>query len=180
MTASRGKTRDMAQTALFAVVIAVCAWISVPTAVPFTMQTFGVFLAMGVLGGKRGTLAVCVYLLLGLAGVPVFAGGTAGVGVLMGATGGYLLAWVFAGLVVWGMEAALGRKTWVLALSLLLGLAVCYALGTAWFMAVYARQTGPIGLGTALTWCVLPFLVPDLLKLVLALLAQKRLARFVR
>lgn len=170
----------MAQTALFAVVIAVCAWISVPTAVPFTMQTFGVFLAMGVLGGKRGTLAVCVYLLLGLAGVPVFAGGTAGVGVLMGATGGYLLAWVLAGLVVWGMEAALGRKTWVLALSLLLGLAVCYALGTAWFMAVYARQTGPIGLGTALAWCVLPFLVPDLLKLSLALLAQKRLARFVR
>ena len=149
----------MAQTALFAVVIAVCAWISVPTAVPFTMQTFGVFLAMGVLGGKRGTLAVCVYL---------------------GATGGYLLAWVFAGLAVWGMEAALGRKTWVLALALLLGLAACYALGTAWFMAVYARQTGPIGLGTALTWCVLPFLVPDLLKLALALLAQKRLARFVR
>ena len=180
MTASRGKTRDMAQTALFAVVIAVCAWISVPTAVPFTMQTFGVFLAMGVLGGKRGTLAVCVYLLLGLAGVPVFAGGTAGVGVLMGATGGYLLAWVFAGLAVWGMEAALGRKTWVLALALLLGLAACYALGTAWFMAGYARQTGPIGLGTALTWCVLPFLVPDLLKLALALLAQKRLARFVR
>lgn len=180
MTASRGKTRDMAQAALFAVVIAVCAWISVPTAVPFTMQTFGVFLAMGVLGGKRGTLAVCVYLLLGLAGVPVFAGGTAGVGVLMGATGGYLLAWMFAGLVVWGMEAALGRKTWVLALSLLLGLAACYALGTAWFMAVYARQTGPIGVGTALTWCVLPFLVPDLLKLALALLAQKRLVRFVR
>ena len=119
MTASRGKTRDMAQTALFAVVIAVCAWISVPTAVPFTMQTFGVFLAMGVLGGKRGTLAVCVYLLLGLAGVPVFAGGTAGVGVLMGATGGYLLAWVFAGLAVWGMEAALGRKTWVLALEVM-------------------------------------------------------------
>ena len=65
----RMRTVDMAYIALFAVVMAVCAWISIPAAVPFTLQTFGVFLAVGVLGGKRGTVAVTLYLLLGRAGV---------------------------------------------------------------------------------------------------------------
>ena len=60
----------------FAVILGICAWISVPTTVPFTMQTFGVFLALGVLGGRKGTLSICVYLLLGIVGIPVFSAGT--------------------------------------------------------------------------------------------------------
>ena len=73
-------TADMAYIALFAVAIAICSWISVPAPVPFTLQTFGVFLAAAGLGGKRGTLAVLVYLALGMAGVPVFAGFQGGMG----------------------------------------------------------------------------------------------------
>ena len=61
--------RDMAYIAMFAVIMAVCSWISVPYVVPFTLQTFGVFLAVGVLGGKRGTLAVLIYILLGCVGL---------------------------------------------------------------------------------------------------------------
>ena len=74
------KTVDMAYIAMFAVMIAVCSWISIPATVPFTMQTFGVFLAVGVLGGKRGTLSVLIYLLLGMVGLPVFAGFSGGIG----------------------------------------------------------------------------------------------------
>ena len=79
-TANSGdsKTYDIVLTGVMAVLIAVCSWISVPTAVPFTLQTFGVFMAVLVLGGKRGTLAVLVYVLLGAAGLPVFAGFTGG------------------------------------------------------------------------------------------------------
>ena len=73
---ARNKTLDMVYIALFAVLIAVCSWISIPTTVPFTLQTFGVFVTVGVLGGKRGSLAVLIYLLLGAIGVPVFAGFT--------------------------------------------------------------------------------------------------------
>ena len=73
-TMSRGKTYDMVYIAVFAVVMAICSWISIPATVPFTLQTFGVFLAVGVLGGKRGTLSILVYILLGAVGVPVFAG----------------------------------------------------------------------------------------------------------
>ena len=170
------RTLDMAYIALFAVLIAVCAWISIPATVPFTLQTFGIFLAVGVLGGKRGTLAVLVYLLLGAGGIPVFAGFSGGVGCLLGSTGGYLVGFLFTALVMWAMERLMGKKLWVLALSMLLGLVVCYAFGTVWFILVYARTTGEIGLLTALGWCVFPYVLPDLIKMALALVLCRRLA----
>lgn len=179
-TTAKFRIVDMAYIALFAVIIAVCAWISVPTTVPFTLQTFGIFLAVGVLGGKRGTLAVLVYLLLGAVGVPVFAGFSGGIGYLLGSTGGYIVGFLLTALVMWLMERLLGDKMWVLALSMVLGLAVCYAFGTAWFMAVYARTTGAIGLLTALGWCVVPFILPDLIKIALALVICRRLAAAIR
>lgn len=174
------KTVDMAYIAMFAVLMAVCSWISIPAAVPFTMQTFGVFLAVGVLGGKRGTLAVVLYLLLGMVGLPVFAGFSGGAGVLLGSTGGYIVGFVFLALVMWAAERWLGTKTWMAALSMALGLLVCYAFGTAWFMLVYARTTGPVGLWTALGWCVLPYIPVDAVKMVLALAVRKRLAAAIR
>lgn len=176
----RMRTVDMAYIAMFAVVMAVCAWISIPAAVPFTLQTFGVFLAVGVLGGKRGSLAVALYLLLGAVGVPVFAGFNGGLGYMLGATGGYIVGFLLSALVMWAVEAALGRRIWVMAVSMVLGLAVCYAFGTAWFMVVYGRNTGPIGLATALGWCVIPYIVPDFVKLGLTLLLHKRLGQAIR
>ncbi len=222
------RTVDMAYIALAAVLMALCSWISLNLGpVPFTLQTFAVFLAIAVLGGKRGTLAVVVYLLMGAVGLPVFANFSGGIGALLGTTGGYILAIAVLGgkrgtlavvvyllmgavglpvfanfsggigallgttggyilgflgsaLVMWAMEAAFGRKTWVLALSMVLGLLVCYAFGTAWFMQVYARTSGPVGLAAALGWCVIPYLVPDLVKIVLALLLSKRLAKAIQ
>ena len=88
---SRNKTLDMVYIALFAVLIAICSWISIPTSIPFTLQTFGIFVTVGVLGGKRGSFAVFIYLLLGAIGVPVFAGFSGGMGVLLGTTGGYII-----------------------------------------------------------------------------------------
>ena len=74
-TASRLRTKDLTLIALFTVLTAVCAWISVPVPAPliqFTMQTFAVFAALLTLGGRRGTYAVTAYLLLGAVGAPVF------------------------------------------------------------------------------------------------------------
>ncbi len=170
------KTRDMAYIALFVVLMAVCSWIQIPTTVPFTLQTFAVFLAVGVLGGARGTIAGVVYILLGAVGVPVFAGFSGGLGALLSASGGYIAGFLFSALVMWGMEALLGRKLWVLCASMVLGLAVCYAFGTAWFMAVYARSTGAVGLLTALGWCVFPYIPFDLGKIALAMLLSRRLS----
>ena len=172
--------RDMAYIALFAVMMAVCSWISVPYIVPFTLQTFGVFLAVGVLGGKRGTLAVLVYILMGCIGLPVFAGFSGGLGAVLGSTGGYIVGFLFTALIMWAMELVPGNKTVVLTISMVLGLLVCYAFGTVWFIVVYARTTGPVGLWTALGWCVFPYIIPDLVKMALALVLRKRLRAAIR
>ena len=78
------------------------------------------------------------------------------------------------------MEALFGKKTWVLALSMVVGLAVCYTFGTAWFMMVYAKDAGAIGVATALGWCVFPFVIPDLIKIALAMALSKRMAAMMK
>lgn len=176
-TATGSKTYDIVYIGVFAVLIAICSWISIPTMVPFTLQTFGVLLTVGVLGGKRGSLAVLVYVLLGSVGIPVFAGFTGGLGMLFTNSGGYIIGFIFTALLMWGMEKILGRKTWALALSMVLGLVVCYGFGTVWFMIVYAKNSGAVGLMTVLGWCVFPFIIPDLIKIALALGLSKRLSR---
>lgn len=174
------KTKDMVFIALFAVLIAICSWISVPSVIPFTMQTFGVFFALNFLGGKKGTLCILIYLLMGMIGLPVYSNGTAGIGVIMGTTGGYMIGWIFSGLIMQLLETLIGRKIRAQAVSMLVGLLICYATGTAWFMVVYAHTTGVVGLWTALCWCVFPFIIPDLLKLALVLWFTQRLNKITK
>ena len=170
----------MAYIALFAVLMAVCAWISIPMTVPFTLQTFSIFAALGILGGRRGTYAVAVYLLLGAAGLPVFSNFQGGLGVLLGTTGGYILGFLCAALLYWLLTARLGSSLPVSVLAMVLGLMVCYAFGTAWFLVVYARTAGGVGLLTALGWCVFPFILPDLAKLTLAVLLSQRVGKYLK
>ncbi len=172
--------RDMALSALFAALIAVCSWISVPSAVPFTLQTFGVFMAAGLLGGKRGTVSVLIYILLGAAGIPVFSGFKGGAGVLAGSTGGYIVGFLFTALIMWLFEAKARNRKYTLPISMAVGLLACYAFGTAWFMLVYARTSGSVGLVTALTWCVFPFILPDAAKITLACFLIRRIKNVVR
>lgn len=170
------KTREAALTGVMAAGMAVCAWISVPGPVPFTLQTMGVFLAVGLLGGRLGSLAVGAYLLLGAVGLPVFSGFSGGIGRFAGVTGGYLIGFLLIPLVMWGAQTLFGKGPVVFVLSAVVGLAVCYAFGTAWFVLMYAATSGPIGVVSALWSCVIPFLIPDALKLALALVLSRRLA----
>lgn len=182
IAAAKGKTYDMAYIAVFTVLIAICSWISIPTAVPFTLQTFGVFVTVGVLGGRRGTLAVLLYLLLGAVGLPVYSGFTGGIGHLLGTTGGYLAGFLFSALAMWGLEVLFGERakhTAFRVISMITGLVICYGVGTLWFMVVYARNSGAVGIMTVLGWCVIPFIIPDLVKIALALVLSRRLRRFV-
>lgn len=177
---SRLRTRDLTYIALFAVLMAVCAWITIPMTVPFTLQIFAVFAALATLGGRRGTYAVAVYLLLGAVGLPVGAGFQGGLGWLLGTTGGYIVGFLCIALIYWLITARLGESLPVSIAASVLGLLVCYLFGTAWFMAVYARSTGPVGIMTALGWCVFPYVIPDLLKLVLAVTLSQRVKAFLR
>ncbi len=176
-TNEKRKTYDMAYIAVFTVLIAICSWISIPMTVPFTLQTFAVFLSVSILGGKRGTMAVLVYVLLGAVGIPVFAEFTGGPGIILNTTGGYIIGFILSALIMWLTESLFGKKLPVQILSMVLGLLACYAVGTVWFMFVYMRQTGAVGLGTVLGWCVIPFIIPDAVKIALALMLGNTLRR---
>ena len=173
-------TKDMAYIGLFACLMAICAWISIPGEIPFTLQTMGVFLAVGLLGGKRGTIAVLVYVLMGAVGLPVFSGFAGGLGKLLGVTGGYIIGFLASALVMWALEKVLGGKKWGLALSMILGLLACYAFGTAWFLVVYTNAKGAISLAAVLGMCVIPYIIPDVIKIVVALSLTGVLKRFVK
>lgn len=172
------KVYDMTYIAVFVILIIICSWITVPFGpIPVTLQTFAVFLSVGVLGGKRGSLSVLVYLLIGCIGLPVFSGFQGGVGVLFGQTGGYLLGMIPMVLLMWWAEVLFPQKAWGQVIGMLLGLPVCYLCGTVWFMLVYMKNTGEAGLGAVLLLCVVPFVLPDLIKIGLACLLTGRLKK---
>ncbi len=176
---SRVNVRQMVMTALFVALIAVCAWITIPMTVPFTMQTFAVFAAALLLGRRWGTAAVAVYLTLGALGAPVFSGFGGGVGTLLGATGGYLIGFLPA---VWiaGALGEAGAPLWRRILGCVLGLLVCYAFGTAWFVVVFLRGGREMTVLLALSKCVFPFILPDAMKIALALLLPQRVLSAAR
>ena len=178
------KIKELAYVAMGIALTAVCSWISVPaflpTMVPFTLQTFAVCLVTALLGLRLGFWTVLGYILLGLVGVPVFSGFRGGLGVLLGTTGGYIVGFLFTALAVGLAVDKLGRKLPVLILSMVVGILLCYTFGTVWFVIVYTRSSGAIGVGTALAWCVVPYLIPDGVKIALAAILTGRLHGIVQ
>ena len=161
----------MVLSSLFAALTAVCAWIAVPIPpIAFTMQTFAVFLTLGVLGGKWGAASILLYLLLGVVGLPVFSGFRGGAAALLDATGGFLWGFLAAALVYWLLQR-LGKLP-----AMVAGMLMCYACGCAWF-TVYA---GNMGLGAAVMACVVPYLIPDAVKIALAYTMSKRICKHVK
>ena len=177
---------ELAYLAIGVAICTVCAWITIPVGViPVTMQTFAVAAVGALLGAKRGTIAVAVYLLMGLIGIPVFSGFRAGVPALMGATGGYLIGFVFDVFIV-GLFSNLPVKnkifkTAAMYAAMVLGLAFCYFFGTLWFITVFNRgSANPVGIASALSMCVVPYLLPDAAKLLLASVLGVRLRGFIK
>lgn len=174
------KTQTLTRTAMGAVIIALCAWISIPAAVPFTLQTFGIFLVLAVLGSRQGTASILVYILLGLIGLPVFAGFSGGAGVLLGPTGGYIFGFALMGLCCLAADKLplpAAAKPWIGSVT---GLVLCYVFGTLWFLQVAAMGGKVYSLPAVLGMCVVPFVLPDCIKLALALAIGRRLARVLR
>lgn len=178
-TKEKMSVRDLCLIALFTALIAVCAQITIPMTVPFTLQTFAVMLTCGVLGGKRGTISVALYIVMGALGLPVFASFSCGIAYLLGSTGGYIVGFLFGALEMWAMEKLSRRSMVWMGVSMVLSVAICYAFGTAWFAAVYVMNGTPQSLGTILSWCVIPFILPDLAKCALALDLTDRLLRIL-
>lgn len=151
--------------ALCAAWLAICSWISLPGTVPVTLQSFALFLMLLLFPGKISVISVTVYLLLGLVGLPVFSGMQGGIGVIIGPRGGFLFSFLLMALVDWGIlllwqkRPAAGQL-----ICMLVELLLCYAMGVGWYLQVTHTRS----LRAAIGVCVLPFLLPDAMKLMLS------------
>lgn len=174
-TIKRGKTYSIVITAMFAALTAVFSQISIPIGpVPINLALLSVFVAGGLLGIKRAVISQLVYVLIGAVGLPVFAGFKGGVGALTGPTGGYIIGYVLAAGAVALITAVWNKKLPALIVSMLAGLVICYAFGTAWFVI-----SSGTNLLAALSSCVFPFLPGDALKIAAAAALCLRLKRVV-
>ncbi len=161
----------MTYAALFGAVTAAGAYLIIPfPLVPITLQTLFLNLAAAILGGRLGALSQTIYILLGIIGLPVFAGGKAGIGVLIGPTGGYLIGFVVAAYVIGKLIEMKERPGFVwMACSMVVGLVVIYLLGVIQ-LSLVAKLT----VRKAVSVGVVPFLIGDALKIIVAtLIAQK-------
>lgn len=116
---------------MMAAFIAVCSWITVPFVVPFTLQTFGIFLSLKILGGKLGTISILLYIFLGSIGCPVFNSFHSGIIHIIGPTGGYIIGFLLSGITYTVLNTIKNciPNIFILLLSLL----PCYLFGTIWF-----------------------------------------------
>lgn len=162
--------RKMTLSSLSAALMVVCAWIAIPIPpLSFTLQTFGVLMALGTLGGKWGTVSILLYLAMGCVGLPVFSGFQGGAAVLLGPTGGFLWGFLLGSLVYWATEKA-GKL-----LPMMLCQLACYLCGTLWF-----SHWAGVDLLTAALTAVLPYLISDELKLWLAFALSNRIRKHLR
>ncbi len=169
-------TKELTQVALAAAFLTICAWTAIPLGeVPITLQTFAIFIIAGLFNIKCGMIALTVYLLMGMVGLPVFAGMTGGLGHIIGPTGGYLVGFFLTILIIGTMMKRFGKKLAVLGISAILGMILCYAFGTIWFCTLYTGGINGAGITVALIKCVAPYLIPDILKLIFATWTVKRL-----
>ena len=164
------KSQKIAYIAMGTAFMVVCSWLYIPLPVPVTMQSFALCLLSAVLGTGAGLWIWACYVALGAVGLPVFSGFMGGLGALTGVTGGYILGFVFIPLCV-GLGARLRGRA-ALVLTMAMGIVLCYICGTVWYTLVYAESEGFL---TALTVCVLPYVLPDGLKILLAAYLSPRL-----
>ena len=167
------QTKKLAMCAMFSALLCVSAWLAIPIGpISITLQTLVIFLCLGTLGGQYGCISIFVYLMLGAVGLPVFSGFQGGLGILFGATGGYIWGFLAAGLCYWLLTTLLKNKPHIQWLAMILSLLLCYTLGTLWYGYLYAQGNT---LWIILLQCVVPYVIPDMVKLFLAVYLIKKL-----
>ena len=168
--------RNLTYIAISVALLCVSAWITIPGTVPFTLQTFAVFLILGLLGAKNGLFAILIYILLGIIGLPVFASFKGGIGVILGPTGGYILGFIFSAFIYYIFSLFIKNENVLYIFGSLLGLLGCYFLGTIWFYYIYS-DTNTISLSYILMVCVIPFIIPDILKIIISFIVLKNIKK---
>lgn len=141
--------------------------------VPITLTNLVIYIAVGVLGTAQGTISYCLYLLLGMVGLPVFSGYAGGLGKLAGPTGGYLIGFIAMALIGGIVMEVSHRKLIPTLIGWFIGTAVDYLFGTLWFM--YIMHTTFMQTMAA---CVFPFIIGDCIKLIAGVMLGRQLLKY--
>lgn len=174
------KAQKIAFTGILAAMICLLAPLSLPAgAIPISLATFAIYITACIVNVKTSVCAVIIYILLGAVGLPVFSSFRGGFHMLAGITGGYLIGYIPCAVIIGLLVGKFENKKWIYPLSIILGTAMCYLIGTLWYML----QTDS-GFSSALTVCVLPFIIGEIVKIPVASLVgmtlRKRLAGFIK
>jgi biotin transport system substrate-specific component len=167
--------QEMGRIALLAAVTCVLAFVIIPlpfSPVAVSGQTLGVMLAGLILSGRNAAVSQFVYVLLGIVGLPVFAGGQSGIGVLFGPTGGYIWGFVIGAYIIGKLTESKWKNIWLQKLMALIigGVIVIYIFGLFQFMLVM-----DVSLGKAISLTMLPFLPGDVFKILIAILISQKI-----
>ena len=172
----RNPIKDMAATALLAALMCVCSMIYIPLAVPITLQTFALSFGLFFLGGRLTTIACAIYVSIGALGVPVFAGFSGGLSRLLDASGGFIFGIVISALIYWVLEIIFKTAEFKKILFAIAAHLVLYLSGVLWYALIYlGGESG--ALISAFVTAVLPFIIPDGIKLVISYIIAKRLPK---
>ncbi len=170
------RVKNMALISMCTAFICISAWITVPFAVNFTLQTFAVFLVCSLFDLKISLVSILLYMALGICGLPVFSGFGAGFGVLFGPTGGYLVGFVFVPAIMYIFLRKNRMHAGIRCISMCISLFVCYLFGSLWYYFGFSAYSD-ITFAEILAICILPFIFPDILKIILACSVSSRLMK---
>ena len=178
MQKSRLDLRSVVSVALMTALICLTSLLTIPVfTVPITLQTFGIYSSLFLLGGKRGSIATILYIAIGAIGMPVFSGFSGGVGRLFDASGGFILGFLLSSLFFWLLTATLPKRDAFKILSAALSLILLYVLGSLWYALVYIGS--PREILYMLSVCLTAFLLPDTVKIFLAYILSSRLLKII-
>lgn len=171
-----GKIKKITYISLGVAILAVCSWISIPIgSVPFTMQTFALTTLIMILGTKDAMISLIVYILLGITGLPVYAGFTGGISVFMTPAGGFLIGFIPMVLVSGLLLVILPKGRIMKVLAAEAGILGCYLCGVVYTCALFAGKNQPIEMGAVLMMTVVPYIIPDIVKNVVAVMLGEKI-----
>lgn len=156
-------------------IITLCAWISLPFTVGFTLQIFAIFLISGCFTLDISLSSVALYLLLGMIGVPIFSGFNTGISALMSTSGGFLVGFLLSVPIISLFKRYYATRSFIYIVTMIISLLVCYAFGCIWYMNLYSAS-----FVSALGICVIPFLIPDAIKIFLVVVVFKKLDPYIK
>ena len=157
--------------------ITVCSWISIPFAVNFSLQIFALLIIAAALPFSVSITSISIYILLGFIGIPVFSGFSSGLTALMGASGGFIIAFLPMAFTVSIFRKKYVQHPWIFIVISFISMLICYISGCLWYMLIFSPSTSFL---SALAICVIPFIIPDTLKILLSSIALKKLNPYIK